>query len=89
MYRLLENIRPARKTADTRQEQPPQKWQTGWEVCRRRGGLNRRPYCWEASDQRRDTKRHSLSGVSCVWGNRPPRQIQITDGYGCTDVRAS
>jgi len=29
MYRLLENIRPARKTADTRREQPPKKWQTG------------------------------------------------------------
>jgi len=29
LYRLLEKIRPARKTADTQQEQPPQKWQTG------------------------------------------------------------
>jgi len=31
MYRLLENIRPARKTAVAPQEQPPQKWQTGEE----------------------------------------------------------
>ena len=29
MYRLLGNIRPARKIADTRQEQPPKKRQTG------------------------------------------------------------
>lgn len=29
MYRLLENIRPDRKRAGTRQEQPPKKRQTG------------------------------------------------------------
>ena len=58
MYRLLENIRPDRKRAGARQEQPPKKRQTGREAWIRRGGETTGRNCWEASDQRRDTKRH-------------------------------
>ena len=58
MYRLLENIRPDRKRAGTRQEQPPKKRQTGRGAWIRRGGQTTGRNCWEASDQRRDTKRH-------------------------------
>ena len=59
MYRLLENIRPDRKRAGTRQEQPPKKRQTGRGAWIRRGGQTTGRNCWEASDQRRDAKRHS------------------------------
>jgi hypothetical protein len=43
MYRLLENIRPDRKTAGTRQEQPPKKRQTGRGSLYELGGDNHRP----------------------------------------------
>jgi hypothetical protein len=56
MYRLLEDSGEPAKTADTRQEKPPQV------AVNRPGGACRRArwkqppatICWEASDQRKD-----------------------------------
>jgi hypothetical protein len=74
MYRLLDEFRPAQRTRDARQEQPPtkrpSKGKTAGEVSSRCGGNNHRPQiAWEASDQRRTVKRHpEWGGVFRVRG---------------------
>jgi hypothetical protein len=84
MYRLLENIRPDRKRAGTRQEQPPKKRETGREAWRRRGGTTTGRNCWEASDQRRDTKRHSKKWRFVRPGVEIIQRIRITQYYART-----
>ncbi len=46
--------------------------------------------CWEASDQRRDMKRHSgMGGVSCIWmnsaQNREPSLAPRSAGSACQE----
>jgi len=58
MYRLLENTRPARKQ-QTPARAATKKWQTGGKSVEGAVETTIGRNCWEASDQRRDTKRHS------------------------------
>ena len=67
MYRLLEYSGEPAKTADTRQEQPPKKRQTGRESLQKGAVETTTAHnCWEASDQRRNETLLISSGVSCV-----------------------
>jgi hypothetical protein len=82
---------PARATAN---EAAPPKGKPAGRPCRRRGGYNHRPHpTWEASDQRRTAKRHSVeSGVSCIWcflGQTPPRETPLPANGTCQPRRLS
>jgi len=83
MYRLLEKIRPARKTAGTRQEQPPRSGRPAEGVCRRCGGYNHRPLLggqWPAQGHETPHEDVAFRALYRDLG-------YVTIDYGCTGVR--